>query len=973
MTDSLRGGRLADAKDISDAISKCIDQPSSFVLILSAYIPPISSHNRWAEGTLRQERDAHHVVGLVRQLLNESTAQSNFDATAKYCKLQLHSEQIEQQPSHMLQGLLQLQRLSALGRIDDSDTYLRDIVSALSQKLQFHPQLLEATLQLYRDVAALSLFQPKFSAPDWTAAIQELRLAAARLARKSSNTWLAQRMLFGLPTGAKSLDKLTLTSTYEKAKLDFVSSAEPAAFDSLCEVANVACASRSPILTSPEYARILLRLARWTESDKILPSQIEAQTAAFTQASIMLQPAEWQQYKQFTSSDALAGTLIQAACTMAPSLPKCHAMYASWCFRQARKCVTSAGCVQLTASELARARDLVYSIGQSTQLDAVVCVLTTLNADTATSSDFDEDIVEEVEPSDADVLRLSISRRIAALLPSAPLSLLDQFCELWDSIRKRVQLLFKLSASSYFSFLQFGVSDSASSSASAKASSEQLIASLRILRLLAKYGHELQSTFTAGFDASPTHAWKNITPQLFARLGHREPFVQQTVLRMLCRIGESHPHLIVYPAVVGRQTEGDAAGQPELQQQPDFQPFTRIVESLSRYGGGLVLQLEAMMQELRRITVLWDEEWLDFILQRQPDIARRLSQLQEEADRVLANATLSSAQKQQLIESKHAAIMAPVLTSMDKLRKATFERGPETAREKAFCDDFGQRINAGIQHLNMFQFASYNAKQLWQPLQKVFDDLKAKSSKKSSLELDLADISPRLAALSHTVVSMPGIAASDTATLITIIGFKQRVQIISSKTKPKKLVLLGSDGREYTYLFKGTEDLHLDERMMQFFDIVNIIFGCTEGRLAQLQARNYHVIPLGARTGLIQWVDGATPAYALYKHWQQREHQIQLEAFHAQAAAAKANTYRPGTLSLPSKHASAQLAPMPPPPPLRSNEQFYQAVTPLLKQHGLSTTASRSKWPVEALTTAFEQLAAATPSDLISRFVVSYL
>lgn len=42
-----------------------------------------------------------------------------------------------------------------------------------------------------------------------------------------------------------------------------------------------------------------------------------------------------------------------------------------------------------------------------------------------------------------------------------------------------------------------------------------------------------------------------------------------------------------------------------------------------------------------------------------------------------------------------------------------------------------------------------------------------------------------------------------------------------TKTKPKKLAFLGSDGQKYTYLFKGLEDLHLDERIMQLLNIVN--------------------------------------------------------------------------------------------------------------------------------------------------------
>lgn len=31
------------------------------------------------------------------------------------------------------------------------------------------------------------------------------------------------------------------------------------------------------------------------------------------------------------------------------------------------------------------------------------------------------------------------------------------------------------------------------------------------------------------------------------------------------------------------------------------------------------------------------------------------------------------------------------------------------------------------------------------------------------------------------------------------------------------------------------------------------------------------MIPLGARSGLIQWVDNITPLFGIYKRWQQRE------------------------------------------------------------------------------------------------------
>ena len=59
---------------------------------------------------------------------------------------------------------------------------------------------------------------------------------------------------------------------------------------------------------------------------------------------------------------------------------------------------------------------------------------------------------------------------------------------------------------------------------------------------------------------------------------------------------------------------------------------------------------------------------------------------------------------------------------------------------------------------------------------------------------------------------------------VTLESFQLEVAVLPTKTKPKKISMMGSDGRKHTYLFKGLEDLHLDERIMQFMDIINNMF-----------------------------------------------------------------------------------------------------------------------------------------------------
>lgn len=81
--------------------------------------------------------------------------------------------------------------------------------------------------------------------------------------------------------------------------------------------------------------------------------------------------------------------------------------------------------------------------------------------------------------------------------------------------------------------------------------------------------------------------------------------------------------------------------------------------------------------------------------------------------------------------------------------------------------------------------------------------------RESTLQLD--QVSPALAALGATAVPMPGhprpppAQAAESAAeagAVTVAGVAPVVTILKTKTRPKKLALLGSDGRRYMYLLK---------------------------------------------------------------------------------------------------------------------------------------------------------------------------
>ena len=74
---------------------------------------------------------------------------------------------------------------------------------------------------------------------------------------------------------------------------------------------------------------------------------------------------------------------------------------------------------------------------------------------------------------------------------------------------------------------------------------------------------------------------------------------------------------------------------------------------------------------------------------------------------------------------------------------------------------------------------------------------------------------------SSTQVPLPGadaglgIGGGSSAGRLLISAVLPEMVALPTKTRPKRLVLLGSDGERHTYLLKGRDDLRADERIMQ--------------------------------------------------------------------------------------------------------------------------------------------------------------
>uniref|UniRef100_A0A8B9LWJ5 DNA-dependent protein kinase catalytic subunit n=1 Tax=Astyanax mexicanus TaxID=7994 RepID=A0A8B9LWJ5_ASTMX len=85
-----------------------------------------------------------------------------------------------------------------------------------------------------------------------------------------------------------------------------------------------------------------------------------------------------------------------------------------------------------------------------------------------------------------------------------------------------------------------------------------------------------------------------------------------------------------------------------------------------------------------------------------------------------------------------------------------------------------------------------------------------------------------------------------------ITGFDERVKVMTSIRRPKRLIVRGDDEKDHPFLVKGGEDLRQDQRIEQLFGVMNIILSqdaaCSQ---RSLMLRTYQVIPMTSSVALL--------------------------------------------------------------------------------------------------------------------------
>ncbi|KAG9238765.1 armadillo-type protein [Amylocarpus encephaloides] len=368
---------------------------------------------------------------------------------------------------------------------------------------------------------------------------------------------------------------------------------------------------------------------------------------------------------------------------------------------------------------------------------------------------------------------------------------------------------------------------------------------LRLLTLWFAHGGspEVNTAVTEGFASVSVDTWLEVIPQLIARINQPNARVRQSIHNLLADVGRAHPQALVYPLTVAMKSAPNTRRSRSAVQ---------IMDSMRQHSARLVEQADVVSHELIRVAVLWHELWHEGL---------------EEASRLYFG--------DRNIEGMFNTL-APLHDMLDA--------GPETLREISFAQTFGRDLQEAREWCYAYRQSGDigEINSAWDLYYQVFRRIARQLPQLNNLEL--AYVSPKLLHARDLDLAVPGTYSSG-KDIVRIMSFETNFSVISSKQRPRKLSLNGSDGKPYAFVLKGHEDIRQDERVMQLFGLCNtLLTGDSESYKRHLNIQRYPAIPLSQSSGLLGWVPNSDTLHVLIREYRENrkillniEHRIMLQ------------------------------------------------------------------------------------------------
>ena len=365
---------------------------------------------------------------------------------------------------------------------------------------------------------------------------------------------------------------------------------------------------------------------------------------------------------------------------------------------------------------------------------------------------------------------------------------------------------------------------------------------LRLLTLWFTYGKKKEVHAITGVEIESVapDCWLGVLPQLIARMYVTSPEIYLVLQSLLTKLAHKHPQALVCPISVARNTQNN---QQKL-------IATHVLKELRKNQSQLVEEATMLSRELMRAAASPHEMWKEQLEQAYGQYMGR------DADGVaISGYATRVATMLQTLTNIHDAMVDSYgdVTVNDEIgfAEGSGKIGFTTLRDISFRQSFGRQLAAAKDRLDQFRETGLLATlhELWEI---YFDVIRCTEvSINAQKKVQLSHVSRELTSSRNLMLCVPGTYIPNSE-CVSIAKFVNTLNIIMSKQRPRRLAILGSNGKTYDFLLKGKEDLRQDERVMQLFGLINV---CLEkARTQGLNIIRYSVLPLSNNSGLIGWV-----------------------------------------------------------------------------------------------------------------------
>ncbi|OHS96520.1 PIKK family atypical protein kinase [Tritrichomonas foetus] len=312
----------------------------------------------------------------------------------------------------------------------------------------------------------------------------------------------------------------------------------------------------------------------------------------------------------------------------------------------------------------------------------------------------------------------------------------------------------------------------------------------------------------------PNSVLKKVVPQLLINISHTNDFVSNITVNILSSFGAEHFQAVLYDLNLYTLVENKKQSNLAL----------KLLRSLAQQNLEIAKDASLFIDGMVRCSMTWFECWINAI-----------------------------EKSLQLVGSNPTAARQVIHEQLKQYEN------PRCEFDYMFIEMYSVIIQK-IQQLYHKNTSSSN-KFMWNSMNSFLRVLKEQENRLSTLFLN--KISLELFNKRGFQLACPGKYKVE-GDFPLIYQIESAMEIILTQQHPRQITMIANTGEKFKYLLKGNEDLRLDQRIMQFFELVNTILrkDIKTKEIGAIISR-YPVIPITPYSGFISWVINSDTMYQM--------------------------------------------------------------------------------------------------------------